>query len=94
MSIGVPFKVLDVGQGADLLVLLDRVVFFEVKNPNTSKVRQQLTNSEAEFQSECNLRGIPYFVVYTVQDVKDIIGRFKLYLSVFCTDNQTLERSV
>lgn len=72
----VPFKLLDVGQGADMLVLLDRVVFLEVKNPDTSKQRQQLTPKEVEFQSLCKARGIPYFVVYTVQHVKDICERF------------------
>ena len=73
----IPFISLLPGQGADLVVLLNGcALFVEVKNPDTSKVRKELTDTEKEMLRLCVTRNIPYQVVFSVFDLQEAVKVF------------------
>lgn len=55
----------------DLLVgLHGEWLTLEIKNPDT---RSPLTKAELDHKEECELRGLPHEIVYTVDDLLDVL---------------------
>lgn len=80
-ELDIPFVVLLPGQGADLLLLLfGQTVFVEIKNPNASKQRQQLTDTENTFRELCNARKVYYVVVSSVEEMQECVDKLWFYM--------------
>lgn len=65
---GVPFIQLREGDGADLLVLLTPMQFWEVKNPEQDPNKRRLTEAERQRMAYCHEHDIPYHVIETVDE--------------------------
>ena len=61
------------GDGFDLLVEIQPMELWEVKNPKRPKSGRQLTEAEIFKQAYCNERGIPYRVLTDVSEAEKIL---------------------
>lgn len=69
----VPYIQLVEGQGADLLVETNPMIFVEVKNPSQPPSKRKLTDTEQAQKEICEEVGIGYFVVMHSDQMVEIL---------------------
>lgn len=65
------YKLLPTGFGADLLLVSAPMAFVEIKNGKDAK----LTETEKALKWHCEIQGIQYFIIRTVEDAADMLNR-------------------
>lgn len=64
------------GAGADILLYTSPMMLIEIKNPDTRKDAQKLTEKEKEIQAHCKEIGIPYHVIFTPEEMAVVINQY------------------
>ena len=64
------------GDGYDLLVLMQPVEMWEIKNPDLKPSARKLTESEQKRKEYCRTVGIPYQVLEYTDQAVDVIAAF------------------
>lgn len=64
------------GAGADLIVAIHPMEYWEVKDPAQPPSKRRLTDDERELLAYCTATHIPYVVIETVEDAAHRIDKF------------------
>jgi len=64
------------GAGADLLVLLNPMELWEVKNNEQPPSKRVLTPLETYRQAYCGMKHIPYRVIETAEQAAEVLGNY------------------
>ena len=64
------------GAGADILLYTSPMMLIEVKNPAVRKADQELTAREKEVKGHCDEFEIPYHVVFSPEEMAEIINEY------------------
>jgi|SRR5262245_38569371 len=72
----VKYFLLPEGAGADILIYLQPMALFEIKNPAQPPSARTLTDTEKDTQEHCNERGIPYYVFETVEQMAAVLNHY------------------
>lgn len=72
----VRYTQLSPGDGADLIVAIQPMEYWEIKNPAQSISDRKLTHCEYELLDYCTNMHIPYVVVETVEDAAHRIDEY------------------
>lgn len=72
----VNYFLLPEGAGADILVYLQPMPLFEIKNPKVAPSDRKLTEIEKNVMEHCDDYGIPYYVFETVEQMADVLNGY------------------
>lgn len=64
----IEFRQLDKRAGADLLIMVNPMELWEIKNPEQPPNKRKLSENEEKTQEKCKYIGIPYFVFEHIDD--------------------------
>lgn len=64
------------GDGADLVVQIHPMEFWEIKNPDQPMSKQAMTGAEYNQLDYCAATHIPYVVIKTVDDAADRLNKY------------------
>ena len=64
------------GDGADLIVAIQPMEYWEIKNPAQPPSKRKLTHCEYELLDYCTNMRIPYVVIETVEDAAHRIDQY------------------
>lgn len=64
------------GDGADLLIWINPMEIWEIKNPDQPPSKRALTRCEQETLEYCKQAGIPYVVIDTVEAAADRLNKY------------------
>ena len=64
------------GDGADLIIAIQPMEYWEIKNPAQPPSKRKLTHCEYELLDYCTNMRIPYVVIETVEDAAHRIDQY------------------
>lgn len=64
------------GDGADLIIGINPMEYWEIKNPAQPPSKRKLTDDERELLDYCTAMHIPYVVIETVEDAAHRMDKF------------------
>ncbi len=64
------------GAGADLIVSIAPMEYWEIKNPSQPPSKRKLTNDEKHLLEYCTTARIPYVVIETIEDAAARIDQY------------------